>query len=448
MTAPDTGTTHYDLLVIGFGKAGKTIAMERGNAGDKVAIIEASPEMYGGTCINIACVPTKTLINTTNRNMDWGEAVDTRDELIAKLNATNLKLVHDAAVVVIDGIVRFTGQREVTVTGGDDELTLTAEKVVINTGATPNYPPIKGIDGPRVHNSTTIQHISPRPERLVIVGGGPIGMEFAGLFATQGSRVTVVASSEPFDGYDERIATEARSILENQGVEFLTDARATMLVDDPDHVTVTYSRDGSEHSLVADAVLLATGRRPATDGLNPQAAGVEVGERGEVVVDKQLRTTADNVWAVGDVHGGAQQTYLSYDDYRVLSSQFSGDGSYTTEGRRWPETTFITPPLLHVGLTEREAREQGKDVVVHAAKVADMPIVPRPKTLGHPEGVAQVIVDQSTDEILGATLLCVDSQELINTVHVAMRFGITASQLGEQIYTHPSTSEIFNQLLG
>ena len=445
----DTHAPRFDLIVIGFGKAGKSIAMERGRAGDRVAIIERSPAMYGETCINIGCIPTKSLLRSTEQGIDWEESVATRDELIGALNRANLEMAQDAGVTVIDAEARFTGPRQISVSAaGVENTVLNAERIVINTGAATDLPPIPGVDGPRVHDSTSIQHVSPLPARLAIVGTGPVGLEFASLFAGQGSEVTVIGSAEPFARYDDSVAREARAILEARGVRFLAGARAQQLDDADTHVTLTYARDGVDDRLAADAVLLATGRTPATDGLGLEAAGVETGDRGEVCVDEHLRTSAEGVWAVGDVHGGPQQTYLSYDDYRVLASQFSGDGTYTTAGRAFPTTIFTSPPLSHIGLTEREAQEQGLDVTVMSAKVADMPIVPRPKILGQPEGLAQFIVDSGTDAILGATLLMSDSQELINTVALAMRHGVSASELGRGIYTHPSSSEVFNQLLG
>ncbi len=445
----DTHATHFDLLVIGFGKAGKTIAMERARAGDRVALVERSPAMYGGTCINIACIPTKSLLHSTDEGLDWQESVTTRDDLIGALNAANLRMAQDAGVIVIDAEARFTGPRQVSVSApGTEDTTLSATRIVINTGAVTDAPPIDGVDGPRVHDSTSIQHISPLPARLAIVGNGPVGLEFASMFSGQGSEVTVIGSSPPFDRYDARVAEEARAILEARGVRFLTGARAQRLDDAGTHVTVTYSGEGTDGRLDADAVLLATGRKPATRGLGLEAAGVDTGDRGEVTVDEHLRTSAEGVWAVGDVHGGPQQTYLSYDDYRVLSSQFSGDGTYTTAGRTFPTTIFTTPPLSHIGLTEAQAREQGLSVAIASAKVADMPIVPRPNILGQAEGIAQFVIDKDSDTLLGATLLMSDSQELINTVAVAMRHGVTATELGRGIYTHPSSSEVFNQLLG
>lgn len=459
--APTTGGTHFDLLVIGFGKAGKTLAMERARAGDRVALIEQDPGMYGGTCINIGCVPTKALLSATARGMDLREAQGTRDQLVEAMNRANRSMADDAGVTVITGRARFTGRREVTVSGGSpsspetpesaEGLALTGDAVVINTGSTPVWPDLPGLDSPLVHDSTSIQHVSPTPRRLVIVGGGPIGCEFATLFTGQSAVVTIVDTSpSPLSAFDDDVAAEARDVLERRGVTFVGDARMSGIETSGGEATVTYARgvDGAEGSITADAVLVAIGRRPATDGLGLDAAGVDVGERGEVVVDEHLKTSADGVYAAGDVTGGPQFTYVSLDDYRVLADQLSGGGSRSTAGRLIPTTTFLEPPLATIGMSEDEARESGRGFEVRSRKVADIPTMPRPKIVGTPEGFAKFLVDPATDRILGASLFCVDSQELINTVAVAMRHGVTATELGTGIYTHPSSSEVLNALLG
>lgn len=220
--------THFDLVVIGFGKAGKTLAMERAEAGDRVVLVEQDPQMYGGTCINIACVPTKALLSATSRGMGLREAQGTRDELVAAMNRANKALADDAGVTVINARARFTAERTVTVTGGEvdtegstegaDGLTLSGETVVINTGSVPVWPDLPGIDSPRVHDSTSIQHVSPTPRRVVIVGGGPIGLEFATLFTGQDAEVIVLdSSSAPLSAFDDDVAAEAQSVLEQRG---------------------------------------------------------------------------------------------------------------------------------------------------------------------------------------------------------------------------------------
>lgn len=429
--------TEFDLIVVGFGKAGKTIAMKRSAAGDKVALIEQSPQMYGGTCINVGCIPTKKLLFETASGKDFPDAVVARDQLIGKLNAKNLAMATDKGVTVIDGKATFTASHEITVTAGSDTLVLYAPTIVINTGSTPVIPNVPGTDNPHVFDSTGIQHISPLPKHLAIIGGGPIGLEFATLFSGQGSKVTIIDRGElPLKNFDREVAELAKTDLEARGITFLNNAELTGFSGD---LTIALK----DRDLLADAALLAIGRRPATDGLGLEQAGIKTGTRGEVLVDAHLRTNIDGIFAVGDVNGGPQFTYVSYDDHRIVLDQLAGTGKKSTAHRLIPTTTFIEPPLSTIG-----DNTEGENVVVKKALIADMPIVPRPKIINQPHGMVKFFVDKQSDALLGATLYCADSQELINTVALAMRHGVTASELGEGIYTHPATSEIFNQLLG
>ena len=220
--------TEFDLIVVGFGKAGKTIAMKRSAAGDKVALIEQSPQMYGGTCINVGCIPTKKLLFETASGKDFPDAVVARDQLIGKLNAKNLAMATDKGVTVIDGKATFTASHEITVTSGSDTLVLYAPTIVINTGSTPVIPNVPGTDNPHVFDSTGIQHISPLPKHLAIIGGGPIGLEFATLFSGQGSKVTIIDRGElPLKNFDREVAELAKTDLEARGITFLNNAELT-----------------------------------------------------------------------------------------------------------------------------------------------------------------------------------------------------------------------------
>ncbi|OKX82236.1 FAD-dependent oxidoreductase [Corynebacterium glutamicum] len=429
--------TEFDLIVVGFGKAGKTIAMKRSAAGDKVALIEQSPQMYGGICINVGCIPTKKLLFETATGKDFPDAIVARDQLIGKLNAKNLAMATDKGVTVIDGKATFTASHEITVTAGSDTLVLYAPTIVINTGSTPVIPNVPGTDNPHVFDSTGIQHISPLPKHLAIIGGGPIGLEFATLFSGQGSKVTIIDRGElPLKNFDREVAELAKTDLEARGITFLNNAELTGFSGD---LTIALQ----DRDIDADAALIAIGRRPATDGLGLEQAGIKTGTRGEVLVDAHLRTNIDGIFAVGDVNGGPQFTYVSYDDHRIVLDQLAGTGKKSTAHRLIPTTTFIEPPLSTIG-----DNTEGENVVVKKALIADMPIVPRPKIINQPHGMVKFFVDKQSDALLGATLYCADSQELINTVALAMRHGVTASELGDGIYTHPATSEIFNQLLG
>ncbi|WPF65430.1 MULTISPECIES: FAD-dependent oxidoreductase [unclassified Corynebacterium] len=451
-------TLDLDVVIIGFGKAGKTIAMKRGQAGDRVAIVEQSPQMYGGTCINIGCVPTKALLTDAHRHhrsgdtdhaAALGQAQRRRNDLTARLNEANKQLALGSDVMLIDGHATFTGERTVEVTGGEEHLTITAETVVINTGAVPVRPGIPGIDLGRVLDSTQVQRVPEYPQRLAVVGGGPIGLEFATMFAQFGTQVTVLDGAQTFLGrYDRDIAQAVRGDLEEQGIQIISGARVEEFRAGSASVIVRHG--GGE--VEADYALVAIGRRPATEGLGLDKAGIATTERGAIEVDEHLRTSVPGVYAVGDVTGGPQFTYISYDDHRVILDHRWGDGERSTQGRVYPTTTFVQPPLAQIGMGEDEAREdtqrRGHTLEVKAQDIKDIAIMPRPKILGQPQGRAKFLVDKEDDRILGATLYCVDSQELINTVAVAMRHGVAASELGAGIYTHPSSSEVLNALLG
>jgi pyruvate/2-oxoglutarate dehydrogenase complex dihydrolipoamide dehydrogenase (E3) component len=452
-----------DTLVLGWGKAGKTLAGALGRSGRDVALVERSPQMYGGTCINIACVPTKALIHdaASRRHgddpQDWfGASVQRRDTLIGKLNARNHAMLAEVdAVTLIDGQARFVSAHEVEVSAGSDRLRVVADTIVVNTGSVPARPHIDGADhSTRVYDSTTLQHVHPLPRRLVIVGGGYVGLEFAGMFAGFGSSVCVIDRNETFmRREDGDVADAVRGLLEEQGVELLLGADVASIRDHSSGVggpstTVTVSCRQGPRALEADAVLVAAGRRPATTDLDLDAAGITTDDRGFIEVDEHLRTSAPGVFAVGDVNGGPQFTYISLDDYRIVLDQLTGQGRRRTGDRvAVPTTTFLTPPLARVGINETQARRLERPVLVGTKKVADIAAMPRPKILSETHGLVKVIVDAETDHILGATLFCVDAQDVINLVALAMRTGATAGQLRDGIWTHPSTTEAFNEVL-
>ncbi|UYM07717.1 FAD-dependent oxidoreductase [Solicola gregarius] len=450
-----------DVVVLGWGKGGKTLAGALGRAGRSVAVVERSAQMYGGSCININCVPTKALVHQAEGRpdgvdaQDWfSAAIGQRDDLVAKLRARNHAMLAEVdAVTLIDGHARFIGPHQVEVQAGDDRLVIDAETVVVNTGTIPAAPDIEGAAGSScVYDSTTLQHVEPLPRRLVVVGGGYVGLEFAGMFAHFGSQVTLVDHhDELMPGEDRDVADAVRSLLADQGVEFILGGAIGSVRDEGGasaRVVVAPSESADATELDADAVLLATGRRPATTDLGLDVAGISTDDRGYVVVDERLRTSVSGVFAIGDVSGGPQFTYVSLDDYRIVLDQLTGGGTRTTTDRvAVPSTTFLTPPLARVGLNESQARAQGHDFLVATKRVADIAAMPRPKIVGETHGLVKVIADARTDQILGATLFCVDAQEVINLVSLAMRTGTTATQLRDSMWTHPSSTEALNEVL-
>lgn len=447
-----------DVLVVGFGKAGKTLAATLGRLGRRVVMVEQSAGMYGGTCINIGCVPTKALVHAANERHDgvgddewFAAATGSMRELTDLLRGRNFAML-DAIehVTVITGRARFVGPRTVEVSAGADRLRIAAEHVVVNTGAVPVMPDVPGLrESARVVTSTELLAATERPRRLVVLGGGFLGLEFAQMFRAFGSEVTVLESADRLLPHeDDDVALALADVLAGDGVTVVTGARATSVADLADGARVAYAVGDDEHAVDADAVLVATGRRPATDDLGLEAAGIEVTDRGAIRVDEFLRTSAPNVFAVGDVNGGPQFTYISLDDHRIVLDRLTGDGTRSTLDRvAIPTTAFVTPPLSRVGLTERAAEAAGHRVVVAAKPVAQIAAMPRARIVGDPRGLVKFVVDADTGLVLGATLFCVDSQEAINTVALAMRHRIPAAVLRDGVYTHPSATEAFNEVL-
>jgi pyruvate/2-oxoglutarate dehydrogenase complex dihydrolipoamide dehydrogenase (E3) component len=465
----------FDDVVIGWGKGGKTLAGVLGRAGRRVAMVEQSDTMYGGTCINIGCVPTKALVYSSHLGHDGGDAthytdsIARKDELTAKLRAVNFSMLDTIdTVTAITARAEFVGPKRLRLSGGGDELELTAHRFYLNTGSLPVVPDIPGaseggeIISARVHTSTELISEANLPGRLVIVGGGYIAYEFASMYAAFGSEVTLVDRSPiPLRREDRDVAEAVSSILAGDGVRFLQGAHVVGITDSAGGAAdggsaaarVSVATPSGPLDLEAEAVLLAVGRAPATGGLGLDKAGVKTDEHGAVVVDDHLRTSAPDVWALGDVNGGLQHTYISLDDHRIVLSQVAGGAPRSRADRRAvPSTVFVTPPLSRVGLTEEQARAQagahGWDVGVASKEVAKIAAMPRPKIVRDPRGLIKVVVDRTTGHILGATLLCVDSQEVINLVSLAMQHGITYQELRDRMYTHPSSSEAFNEVLG
>ena len=392
-----------DAAVIGFGKGGKTLAGAFAAAGKTVALVEKSPKMYGGTCINVACIPTKSLVHSaalsaaqggtfSERAARYATAVDEKDRVTGLLRSKNYRKLADLPnVEVVDGTASFADATHLTVAKPDGTReTIEAAQAFINTGARPFVPPIPGVDGPRVHVSETLLDVRTLPERLVIIGGGYIGMEFASMYANFGSQVTVVQNEDAFlPREDAEIAAAVLDSVEGRGIRVIRGAGVRRIDDEADQAVVTVEISGAEERLPADAVLVATGRRPNVDGLNLEAAGVELTERGAVRTDEHLRTTAPNIWALGDVAGGLQFTYISLDDSRIVKADVLGDGARTTANRGTvPYSVFLDPPLSRAGMTEQEARAAGFDV-----KVAKLPAaaIPKAQLLQKPTGLLKAV---------------------------------------------------------
>lgn len=451
-------TLHADVLVIGYGKGGKTVAARMGRLGKRVVLVERSDRMYGGTCPNVGCVPTKALVHhAMNRRaedppQEWYERSVTKVQAVTKMmrdgNYEGLNGME--TVTVITGPAAFVDPHTVAIQAGGERLTATADTILINTGSEPAIPDIPGLrDSPYTVTSTELIETTVLPERLTIIGGGYLGLEFAAIYQRFGSHVTVLeAAPRIFGGLDDDIAAVAQGILTDEGIEIVTGAQVRQVRDGDGGASVVYDKDGHQYSVEADAILAATGRSPVTRDLALEAAGVRTTARGAVEVDEFLHTSQPHIYALGDVNGGPQFTYISLDDSRIVLDQLLGEGRRSTRDRAAiPHTVFMTPPLATVGLTEKEARAAGYRVRIASQPVAEILAMPRAYIVEDPRGVMKFVLDADTDDILGAALLSVDAQELINTVALAMRHGIKAADLRDAVYQHPTSTEAFNDVI-
>ena len=451
----------YDLVVVGGGKAGKSLAMLRAKKGDKVFMVER--DKIGGTCINVACIPTKTLVSSARRLAEvrtaaaYGvdlpgadlasagvdlEALRARKEsVVGGMVEAHKKMFAAPGLDFVLGTAKFVGPKTVEAKLADGSVRVVeGEKVLINTGTTPAIPPIEGLSDVDYWTSEDALRLTEIPDRLVILGGGVIGVEMASMMAAFGADVTLIEGGEHILAREDAdVAEEMAANLAAQGVTVRTGERAVR-VSSGDEGIVVHTTAGE---VAGTRLLVALGRTPATKGLGLEAAGVELTERGFVKVDSRLETTAPGVYAAGDVAGTPQFTHASWNDFRVLRDLFAGKDA-STEGRLIPWAVFATPELGRVGMSESEARAAGRDIRV--AKVAAA-AVPRAKTHGHVEGFYKVVVDAETEEILGAAIVAESASEVIAAVQTAMLGGLPWPKLRDAVIAHPTMAEGLNIVL-
>lgn len=439
------------IAIIGFGKGGKTLAAKLADSTHSVALIEKDPKMYGGTCINVACIPTKALMEEAKeserrggsfaqKEKRYAEAITNKDALTGMLRGKNYhKLADNPMIQVIDGEASFLDAHHLKV----GEETLEAETIIINTGSRPFVPPLPGVNLPHVYTSESLMGLSELPRRLLIVGGGYIGLEFASLYLSFGSEVTMLQVEKDFLAReDQEIAAEIEKDFQKRGLTLIKGAQTESFSEKNGVVTAKVLVEGKETAYSADAVLIATGRRPNIAGLALEKAGVALTERGGIKVDEHLKSSVDNIYAVGDVAGGLQFTYISLDDARIVLSSLKGGSRTTTNGGAVPYSVFIDPPFSRIGLSEADAKAKGSVLVGKLPAMA----IPKAHILKKPQGLLKVIIDAKNHEILGAHLYCAESHEMINLIKMAMDNHLPYEYLRDEIFTHPTMSEAFNDL--
>jgi pyruvate/2-oxoglutarate dehydrogenase complex dihydrolipoamide dehydrogenase (E3) component len=449
----------YDAIVVGTGQAGKPLAFELADEGWEVAVVEQ--DEIGGSCINYGCTPTKTLVGSARvaylarRSEEFGirtgpvrpdmdEMVARKDRVVDQFRSgSEQALKKNERIDVFRGHGRFVDNHSVHVNGEQDR-TLTADHVFINTGQVARVPEVEGLGSVSYLTNRSVMELKQVPDHLLIIGGGYIGLEFGQMFRRFGSDVTIIQRGDqlaPLEDPD--IADEIRKVLKEDGIDVRLNADASAVRETADGITLTLDSQTTNCSITGSHLLLAAGREPATDQLGLENTGIRTNKHGEIQVNNRLETDVDGVYCMGDVKGGAAFTHISYDDYRVVRDNLLNDANRTIDGRMVPYTIFTDPELGRIGLNETMAEKQGS-----AYQTATMPMskVARAIEAGETRGHMKVLVDPETDQLLGASILGISGGEIASMIQIAMMGDLRYQELREGIFSHPTLAESLNNL--
>ncbi len=448
----------FDAIVIGAGQAGPPLAEKLTQEGLKTAIIER--QHFGGTCVNVGCIPTKTLvgsarvaqlarraaefgIDTGDINVDMRRVKARMDEVRGDSNRGVTKWLEDMQnLEVIRGHARFVGDRRIDVNGD----LLEADKVFINVGARARVPDIAGLDEvPYLTNSTMLE-VDFTPPHLIVIGGSYIGLEFAQIFRRFASDVTVIERADRVIAHEDGdVSAEVQKILENEGVRFELGVDSVSLTARNSDIEVTTSCSGRFGSVVGTHLFLAAGRVPNTDDLGLQEGGIATTAQGLIEVDEQLRTSATGVWALGEVNGRGAFTHTAYNDFEIVAANLFSDERRSVSDRIACYGLFVDPPLGRVGLTEQAARDAGYSVRIGKRS---MTRVGRAREFGDTQGFIKVVVDADTNKILGAAILGLNGDEAIHCIIDVMNAGLPYTAIRRSVHIHPTVAELIPTVFG
>lgn len=452
----------YHAIIIGSGQAGNPLMFDLANRGQKVAMIEKNK--LGGSCINFGCTPTKTLIASSNLynrvkkskelgivtekvELDFKKVMNRKNEIVESFRTSIEKRIEESEnIKLYRGLASFIDKNTVKIklVSGEEKL-IKADKIYINSGARPNVISIDGLHNIDYYNSTSIMEINNLPDYLVIIGTGYIALEFGQMFKRFGSKVTIIGRGDRIlKREDKDISTRIQKILEEDGVEILLNTDTKKIEKNEDNITFLYiKKDGIEEKIECSHLMLATGRTPNTEDLKLEKTQVKLDDKGIIKVDDRLKTNEDNIFALGDVKGGAQFTHISYDDYRILIDNQFGEAKRYIKDRLVPYTLFTDPQLGRVGITESEAKEKGYDFKIGKLEMKNLG---RAIEESMTKGFMKVVINKENSKILGAAILGYQGGEIMAMIQIAMMAGMKYENLRDGIFTHPSLSEGLNNL--
>lgn len=454
-------TQKFDAIIIGAGQGGVPLSRVLAESGMRTALIERSH--VGGTCINEGCTPTKTMIASgrvaylARRAADYGVQIGPvsinlervrqrkRDIVDSFRNGSQKRLEQTKNLELIFGEASFAGPKTVTVRRNDGAVSsLSADRIFINAGTRPSKPKLAGLDTVPFLDNASIMELDKVPDHLLVLGGGYIGLEFGQLYRRFGARVTIVQSApQLLTREDADVSEEILKILREDGVEVLLNAVASRVDKAEKGIQLHVSQQGHETIVIGSHLLVATGRTPNSDSLNLSAAGIQMDSHGFIQVNDRLETSAEGIYALGDIKGGPAFTHISYDDFRILRANLLEKKNATTTGRQVPYCVFIDPQLGRIGMTEAEARAQGRNI-----RIAKLPMtsVARALEVDETRGFMKAVVDAETVEILGAAILGIEGGEVMSVLETAIMGNLPYTALRDATYAHPTLAESLNNL--
>ncbi len=449
----------FDAVIIGTGQSGPSLAARLTKEGHKTAIIERN--LFGGTCVNVGCIPTKTLVASARaaymarRGADFGVVIDgdivvdmkqvkaRKDGVVRQSNegVTNW-LRNMENLTVYEGHGRLTGANSVSVNGD----VLETDKIILNVGARAYVPNMPGLDEVDYLTNSSMMDVDVLPEHLLIVGGSYIGLEFAQMYRRFGSRVTVVEKGDRLISRDdEDVSATVKEILENEGIDVRLNSDCISARKSGDKIALGLSCEPGPEEVVGSHLLLAVGRRPNTDDLGVDEAGLQIDERGFVTVDDQLGTNVPGIWAMGDVNGRGAFTHTSYNDYEILAANLLDDDPRRVSDRITAYALYIDPPLGRVGMTEREVRATGRPALVGRMPMAR---VGRAREKSETQGFMKILIDAETKRILGAAILGIGGDEIIHSLLDVMYADAPYTVIQRAVHIHPTVTELIPTMLG
>ena len=443
----------FDAIIIGTGQSGPSLAARLTGAGMRVAVVER--HLFGGTCVNTGCIPTKTLVASARaaymarRGADFGVMIGgevtvdmkkvkaRKDEMVRGSNQGVekwMKAMENATVY--EGHGRLEAPTTVRV-GGD---LLEADKIFIDVGARAAIPPIPGLEDVDYFTNTQMMELDYLPEHLLVLGGSYIGLEFGQMYRRFGSEVTVIQrDSRLVSREDEDVSEAIREIVESEGVTVCTDTRDLKIEDRGGRIAIQMICGGAPREVVGSHLLVATGRRPNTDDLGLEKAGVEVDERGYIQVDDELKTNVPGIWAIGDCNGRGAFTHTSYNDFEIVAANLLDNDPRRVSDRIMTYALYIDPPLGRVGMTERQVRDSGRKALVAKKPMAH---ISRAKEKSETQGFMKFLVDADSKEFLGGAILGVGGDEIIHSVLDIMYAGVPYTVIQRAMHIHPTVSEL------